>query len=215
VCNSRGSKFDESLGVVLEFGEVVFRLTHARRHTKLRLLELLLPLRGSAFAARIQLANPRAGQANFLYLTGPIVEVARIDFRGNHAHLFCGLNLVSHQGESRRNEQCRTCALLSHQPRRDKIYEALSPAGFLDHEQTRPSVDNGFNRLLLARPEGGIQLPRTFAKQFDCACLVVVHRGKDRLEVTDLLVRWQMLADGYKKSWGIKKARLSTGFLVL
>ena len=87
----------------------------------------------------------------------PIVGIAAVDRPGRDADPFGGFKLVAHQGEQRRNEQCRSGSLVTKQPGSEKVDDAFPPSGPL-YNQNPFAFQQPLNTLPLAVPKDRLRM---------------------------------------------------------
>jgi hypothetical protein len=85
---------------------------------------------------------------------GPLAAVLAGDRLDHQPHPLGSLDLVAHQGQQRRHQQGRPPALGPQEGGGQEVDGGLAPPGALD-QQHPPPLDQGVDRLALARPQPG------------------------------------------------------------
>ena len=86
----------------------------------------------------------------------PVILIGGVDRLGVDAHARRGVDLVSHEGEERRDEEGGAEAGLTQELGGDEVDETLAPPGLLDDEEAPVAVDEVADGVPLTVAEGGV-----------------------------------------------------------
>ena len=103
-----------------------------------------------------------------LFDVAPLLTVGAVDGEGTDAEPLSRLDLVTHEGEQRRDQQRRAESPVSQQPGGDEVDGALAPAGPLHEQHPTPLAGQRQDRIQLVGPEPGRWVARQPPQQREC-----------------------------------------------